>query len=146
MTELLLNPDMFSRVRKEVSSIVGEAGKIEETKLLDLPYLHAIIKETMRLYPPAPLSAPHQSREDCVVAGYNVPKGTRLFVNLWRIHRDPNVWSDPNEFQPERFLTSQKHVDIKGNHFELLPFGSGRRMCPGVSFAIKTPSRIYPLL
>ncbi|GJX36285.1 cytochrome P450 CYP82D47-like protein, partial [Tanacetum coccineum] len=111
---------------------------VEESDIKNLVYLQAIIKETMHLYPPAPLSAPHQSREDCVVAGYNVPKGTRLFVNLWKLHHDPNVWSDPNEFRPARFLTSQKDVDIKGNHFELMSFGSGRRMCHGVSFALQS--------
>ena len=72
-----------------------------------------------------------------VISCYNIPKGTRLLVNLWKMHRDPDIWSDPNEFQPERFLTSQKDIDVKGNHFELLPFGSGRRSCPGVSFALQ---------
>ncbi|PWA57320.1 cytochrome P450 [Artemisia annua] len=135
---LLNNPKSLKIVQDEIDEHVGRDRLVEESDIKNLVYLQAIIKETMRLYPPGPLSVPHQSREDCVVSGYNVPKGTRLFVNLWRIHRDPNVWSDPNEFQPERFLTSQKHVDIKGNHFELLPFGSGRRMCPGIYFALQS--------
>lgn len=136
---LLLNsPNALHTAQEEIDEHVGRDRLAEESDIKNLVYLQAFIKETMLLYPPAPLSAPHQSREDCVVAGYNVPKGTRLFVNLWKIHHDPNVWSDPNEFRPGRFLTSQKDVDIKGNHFELMPFGSGRRMCPGVSFALQS--------
>ncbi|KAJ7950310.1 Cytochrome P450 [Quillaja saponaria] len=86
---------------------------------------------------PAPLAAPHESNEDCIVGGYHVSAGTRLMVNLTKIHRDPRVWPDPLEFRPERFLTTHKGVDVRGQDFELIPFGSGRRMCPGVSFALK---------
>lgn len=103
----------------------------------NLVYLEAIVKETLRLYPAGPLSVPHESIEDCVVGGYHITKGTRLLVNLSRLHRDPNNWSNPNEFQPERFLTSQKDLDVKGNHFELIPFSSGRRMCPGYYLALQ---------
>ncbi|KAI7756755.1 hypothetical protein M8C21_023788 [Ambrosia artemisiifolia] len=90
----------------------------------------------MRLYPAGPLSVPHESIEDCNVGGYNVPKGTRLLVNMWKIHHDPQIWSDPSEFRPERFLTTKKEIDVKGRHFELIPFGSGRRICVGISFAL----------
>ncbi|XP_071731468.1 cytochrome P450 CYP82D47-like [Rutidosis leptorrhynchoides] len=135
---LLNNPKALKIAQDEIHEHVGRERLVEESDIKNLVYLQAIIKETMRLYPAAPLSVPHQSRQDCVVAGYNVPKGTRLFVNLWKVHRDPNVWSDPNEFQPERFLTSKSDIDVKGNHFELMPFGSGRRMCPGVYFSLKS--------
>nr|POE70888.1 cytochrome p450 82a4 [Quercus suber] len=91
----------------------------------------------MRLYPAAPLLVPHESLEDCTLAGYNIPSGTRLIVNVSKLHQDPNVWVDPPEFRPERFLTTHKDVDVKGQHFELIPFGSGRRMCPGISFALQ---------
>ncbi|WRX30810.1 Cytochrome P450 - like 10 [Theobroma cacao] len=94
-------------------------------------------KETLRLYPAGPLSVPHESTEDCTVSGYHIPAGTRLLINLYKIHRDPRVWSDPCEFQPERFLTTYKDFDVRGQNFELIPFGSGRRMCPGVSFALQ---------
>ncbi|GJR43350.1 cytochrome P450 CYP82D47-like protein [Tanacetum coccineum] len=125
---LLNNPNALKIAQDEIDEQVGRDRLVEESDIKNLVYLQAIIKETLRLYPPGPLSVPHQSREDCVVAGYNVPKGTRLFVNLWKIHRDPNVWSDANEFRPERFLTNQKDVVVF----------FGRRMCPGISFALQS--------
>lgn len=110
---------------------------MKESDVKNLVYLHAILKETLRLYPAGPLSVRHESIEDCTLAGYHIPAGTRLIVNLSKLHRDPQVWEDPNEFRPERFLTIKKDVDIRGQNFELMPFGSGRRMCPGVSFALQ---------
>ncbi|KAI3726713.1 hypothetical protein L1987_66514 [Smallanthus sonchifolius] len=135
---LLNNPKALETAQHEIDEHVGKERLVEESDMKNLVYLDAIIKETLRLYPAGPLSVPHESIEDCVVGGYNIPKGTRLIVNLRKMHRDPNVWSDANEFQPERFLTCKKDIDVKGKHFELLPFGSGRRMCPGVSFAKQT--------
>ncbi|XP_022772432.1 cytochrome P450 82A3-like [Durio zibethinus] len=96
-----------------------------------------LTKETLRLYPAAPLSVIHEAIEDCTVNGYHVSAGTWLIFNLQKIHRDQQVWSDPCEFRPERFLTTHKDVDVRGQNFELIPFGSGRRMCPGVSFALQ---------
>ncbi|KAI3759024.1 hypothetical protein L6452_06597 [Arctium lappa] len=135
---LLNNPKALEIAEDEIDEHVGRERMIEESDMKNLVYTKAIIKETLRLYPAAPLSVPRESLEDCIVSGYNIPKGTRLLVNLWKMHRDPNIWPDPNEFQPERFLTSQKDIDVKGKHYELLPFGSGRRMCPGVFLAIQT--------
>ncbi|KAJ0640073.1 putative cytochrome P450 [Helianthus annuus] len=134
---LLNNPNTLKNAQEEIDEHVGRDRQVEESDIKNLVYLDTIIKETLRLYPAAPLSVPHESMEDCVVSGYDIPKGTHLLVNLWKIHRDPNIWSDPCEFKPERFLTSQKDIDLKGNHFELLPFGTGRRMCPGVYFALQ---------
>ncbi|PNX79713.1 cytochrome p450, partial [Trifolium pratense] len=85
----------------------------------------------------APLNIPHESIEDCTVGGYHVPSGTRLLTNVSKLQRDPILYIDPLEFRPERFLTTHKDVDVKGQHFELIPFGSGRRMCPGISFGIQ---------
>jgi cytochrome P450 len=79
---------------------------------------------------------PHEAIEDCTIDGYHVPRGTRLLVNVSKIHRDERVWSNPNEFDPERFLTTHRGFDVRGKNFEFFPFGSGRRMCPGVSFAL----------
>ncbi|KAL5704802.1 hypothetical protein ACHQM5_023176 [Ranunculus cassubicifolius] len=86
------------------------------------------------IYPAVPLSVQHEAIEDCTVAGYHIPSGTRLKTNISKIQ---HIWSNPNEFQPERFLTTQENVDVRGNHFELIPFGSGRRSCPGISFALQ---------
>nr|XP_043618546.1 cytochrome P450 CYP82D47-like [Erigeron canadensis] len=133
---LVKNPKVLKAARDELDFHVGRDRIVEESDINNLVYLQAIVKESLRLYPAAPLSTTHESLEDCVVAGYNIPKGTRLITNLWRLHRDTNVWSNPDEFHPERFLASQKGIDLKGQNFELLPFGSGRRMCPAVSFAL----------
>ncbi|KAK4844119.1 hypothetical protein QYF36_016751 [Acer negundo] len=91
----------------------------------------------MRLYPAGPLSVRQKSREDCTISGYHVPAGTRLLFNLWKIHRDPSVWSEPCEFRPERFLTTHKDFYVRGHNFEYMPFSSGRRICPGVSFGLQ---------
>ena len=88
----------------------------------NLVYLSAIVKEIMRLYPAGPLSLPHESLEDCTAAGYYIPSGTRLLTNLWKLHRDPRVWQNPSEFQPERFLTTHKDFDVRGQNFEFMPF------------------------
>ena len=103
----------------------------------DLIYLQAIVKETLRLYPLGPLSVPHEAMEDCHVCGYYVPKGTRVFVNVWKLHRDPRIWDDPNKFFPERFLTKHANMDASGQHFEFVSFGSGRQSCPGYTFGLQ---------
>ncbi|KAF5806595.1 putative cytochrome P450 [Helianthus annuus] len=135
---LLVNhPVVLKKAQQELENHVGRDRKVEESDMNNLVYLQAIIKETMRLYPAAPLSVPHESTEDCIVGGYTIPKGTRLLVNIWKIHHDPQIWAAPFEFRPERFLTSDKEIDVKGRHFELIPFGSGRRICLGMSFALE---------
>ncbi|GMI64961.1 cytochrome P450, family 82, subfamily C, polypeptide 4 [Hibiscus trionum] len=134
---LLNNRDELRRLQQELDVHVGKDRLVEETDIKNLVYLKAVIKETLRLYPAGPLTVPHESMEDCTVSGYHIPAGTRLFVNLSKIHRDPRVWSDPCEFRPQRFLTTHKDIDFKGQNFELIPFSSGRRMCPGVTFAVQ---------
>ncbi|KAK6256672.1 hypothetical protein QUC31_000131 [Theobroma cacao] len=134
---LLNNRNALKKAQEELDIHVGRDKLVEESDIKKLVYLQAIIKETLRLYPAAPLSVPHESMEDCVVSGYHIPAGTRLLINLYKIHRDPHAWSDPCEFQPERFLTTYKDFDVRGQNFELIPFGSGRRMCPGVSLALQ---------
>ncbi|KAM0015472.1 putative ferruginol synthase [Helianthus debilis subsp. tardiflorus] len=138
MTELLLNPDMFSRVREEVSTTVGENGKIQEAKLLDLPYLQAVIKETMRLHLAVPLLVPHKTETEVKLGEYIVPKNTQILVNAWAMARDPKYWENPMTFKPERFLENE--LEYKGQHFEFIPFGSGRRMCPGIPLAQRVVS------
>lgn len=120
--------------------------QVEESDIKNLTYLQAVVKETLRLYPVLPLSAPREAMEDCIVAGFHVPAGTRLMVNLWKLQRDPRIWSRASEFQPERFLTDHVHVDVRGHSFEYIPFGSGRRMCPGVSFGLQVVQLILARL
>jgi cytochrome P450 len=134
---LLNNREVLKKAQEELDVQIGRERQVKESDMKNLVYLQAILKETMRLYPAGPLLVPHESMEDCTLAGYHVPTGTRLLVNVSKIHRDPHMWSDPNEFRPERFLTTHKGVDVRGQHFELLPFGSGRRMCPGISLALQ---------
>ncbi|XP_023772093.1 cytochrome P450 76T24 [Lactuca sativa] len=139
MTELLLNPHMFSRLREEVSTIVGEDGKIQEAKILDLPYLQAVIKETLRLHLPVPLLVPHKTETEVKLGKYIIPKNTRILVNAWSMARDPMYWENPLTFNPERFFENEQ-IEYKGQHFKFIPFGSGRRMCPGISFAHRVVS------
>lgn len=133
---LLKNPLILEKVKEEIHNQIGEEIFINESDINKLVYLQAVVKETLRLYPPGPLSAPREFTEDCTLGNYHIKKGTRLITNLWKIQTDPSIWEDPLEFKPERFLTTNKDVDVKGQNFELLPFGSGRRICPGISFGI----------
>ncbi|XP_038704589.1 cytochrome P450 CYP82D47-like [Tripterygium wilfordii] len=135
---LLINhPHVLEKAQQELDNIVGRERPVEDSDVKDLVYLQAITKEVMRLYPAAPLSVPHESSEDCTLSGYHIPAGTRLLVNLSKLLRDPDEWSEPNEFRPERFLTTQKDFDVRGASFEYIPFGTGRRVCPGISFALQ---------
>lgn len=127
----------MKKAQEEVDLHVGKDRQVVDSDVKKLVYLQAIIKETLRLYPAGPLLGPREAMEDCTVAGYHVPAGSRLVVNVWKIQRDPRVWSDPLEFQPERFLTTHVDVDVRGQNFELIPFGSGRRSCPGSTFAMQ---------
>ncbi|GJY83607.1 geraniol 8-hydroxylase-like protein [Tanacetum coccineum] len=144
MAELLLNPDMLVRVREEISQTVGLDGKIEEAKILNLPYLHAVIKETLRLHAGSSLLAPHITLTKVKIGNYVVPKNTQIFVNVCAMARDPAYWESPLVFMPERFL--QNKVEYKGQHYEFIPFGSGRRKCPGMPLAHRMLSLIVASL
>ncbi|KAJ7564818.1 hypothetical protein O6H91_02G034700 [Diphasiastrum complanatum] len=135
MSEILKNPSILDKARQELNKEIGNERKAEESDIAKLTYLQAIVKETFRLHPPTPLLLPHESMQDCKIAGYDIPKKTRLLVNTWAVGRDPSVWERPLEFDPERFIRSN-HIDVRGQHFELLPFGSGRRSCPGMSMGL----------
>lgn len=130
MAELLRNPDSMRKLKAEIDRVVGSSRAIEEDDLIELPYLQAVAEETMRLHPALPLLLPRKAREDTEFMGYNIPKDTAVFVNAWAIHRDPESWEDPFSFKPERFLKS--NIDHKGQHYEMIPFGSGRRSCVGM--------------
>ncbi|MED6182744.1 hypothetical protein PIB30_031495 [Stylosanthes scabra] len=133
---LLNNRHVLNKVVHELDTQIGKDRIAEETDLKNLVYLQAVVKETMRLYPAVVLSVPHESMKDCVVGGYRIPAGTQLWTNISKIQRDPTLYPDPLEFRPERFLTTHKDIDLRGQHFELIPFSSGRRMCPGMSFGL----------
>ncbi|PWA78519.1 cytochrome P450 [Artemisia annua] len=140
LTLLVNNPIVLEKAQKELKNHVGADRIVDESILKNLVYLQAIIKETMRLYPHAPLSLLRESIEDCTVGGYTVPKGTRLLVNIWKIQHDPHRWTNPFEFQPEKFMISNK---VNGQHLRLIPFSSRRRMCPGKHFAIEVLLLIF---
>ncbi|KAM0937870.1 putative flavonoid 3'-monooxygenase [Dioscorea sansibarensis] len=139
LVELIRHPDILAAAQKELDSIVGRSRLVSELDLSNVPLLEAIIKETFRLHPPVPHLIPHTASEACEVAGYHVPKAAVLLVNVWTICRDPKIWSRPMEFDPSRFLPGGKHaeVDVKGSHFELIPFGSGRRICIGMRLGLR---------
>ncbi|KAH9697057.1 cytochrome P450 76C4 [Citrus sinensis] len=135
MAELLHNPEALSKVKLELEQTVGKGNPIEESDITRLPYLQAVIKETFRLHPTVPLLVPRKVSEDLEIEGFVVPKGAQVFVNVWAIGRDESIWDNPHSFMPERFLGSD--VEFKGQHFELIPFGAGRRICPGLPLAIR---------
>ncbi|KAK6148753.1 hypothetical protein DH2020_016278 [Rehmannia glutinosa] len=135
ISELLKKPQIFKKATEELDRVIGQKRWVKEKDIPNLPYIEAIVKETMRLHPVAPMLVPRLSREDCKVAGFDIKKGTQVLVNVWTIGRDPSLWENPNEFCPDRFIG--KGIDVKGQDFELLPFGSGRRMCPGYSLGLK---------
>ncbi|KAH7849742.1 hypothetical protein Vadar_022356 [Vaccinium darrowii] len=134
---LLNNRQVLKKAQEELDLHVGKERQVDESDINKLFYLQAIVKETLRLYPAAPLAGQREFSEDCTINGYHIPKGTQLIPNLWKIQRDPTKWVDPLVFRPERFLTEQKDVDVKGQHFELIPFGAGRRVCPGAALGLQ---------
>ncbi|CAM6128886.1 unnamed protein product [Calypogeia fissa] len=141
LAELLRNPHVLRKVQEELDSVVGPYRLVQEEDLPELHYVNAVVKETLRLHPPGPFPLPHESTEDCEIEGFHIPARTKVLVNLWGMHRDPAVWERPLEFDPDRFLNST--TDFKGQDFEFLPFGSGRRMCPGMNLGILMVA--YPL-
>ena len=156
MAELLSNPRVLRKVREEVDRVVGKERMVD---MADLPSLHitkAVVKETLRMHPPSPLLLPRISIEACELqvegddgqgqgqgqghgekgGSYKIPAGTRMFVNAWAIGHDPVTWDEPEKFMPERFVAGKgADIDMRGQHFELVPFGSGRRICPAIGLA-----------
>ncbi|CAO2169890.1 unnamed protein product [Urochloa humidicola] len=141
MAELMRNPCHMTKLQGEVRRHTPEGQEmVDEENLASMAYLKAVVKETLRLHQPAPLLLPHLSMVDSVVEGYSIPSGTRVIINSWAIGRDLESWEKPEEFMPERFMDggSAAAIDFKGNDFEFLPFGAGRRICPGLNFGLAT--------
>ncbi|XP_020585549.1 LOW QUALITY PROTEIN: isoflavone 3'-hydroxylase-like [Phalaenopsis equestris] len=132
MSLLLNNPEILDKVSAEIDEKVENGRLLDESDLIKLPYLHCVINETLRMYPVGPLLVPHESLEECKVGGYNIPKGTMLLVNAYKIQRDPMIWPEPTRFLPERFLEKNK---VEGG--KMIPFGMGRRRCPGEGLAMR---------
>ncbi|XP_024175953.2 cytochrome P450 736A117 [Rosa chinensis] len=134
MSELMRNPRVMTKLQNEVREVVGKKEDITEDDLVEMNYLKAVIKETFRLHPPLPLLVPRMSNKNVKINGYNITAKTQVMVNAWAIGRDPKSYTNAEQYEPERFLNSA--IDYKGNDFELIPFGSGRRGCPGIQFTI----------
>lgn len=136
MSELIRNPDAMAKAQKEVrEALKGTDGIVEEAQVNELNYLRMVVKEALRLHPAVPLLIPRVCQSTCQVEGYEISPGMRAVVNVWAIGRDPKYWTEPDRFMPERFAEPGA-ADYKGTSFELLPFGAGRRMCPGMVFAL----------
>ncbi|XP_023768148.1 cytochrome P450 Tp4149 [Lactuca sativa] len=134
LSELIRNPRVMKKLQQEVTKVAQGRSMLFEEDFEKMEYLKAVIKESYRLHPPAPFLLPRESVEDVKMMGYDIPAGTRVFVNVWAIGRDPTVWENFEEFKPERFMDSS--VDFRGHHFELIPFGAGRRGCPAIHFSV----------
>ncbi|KAJ9537362.1 hypothetical protein OSB04_030095 [Centaurea solstitialis] len=136
MTELITHPIIMEKVQTEIRAAFKGKTVITEADLQELSCLQCIIKETLRLHPPLPLLVPHGTREEFKVDGYDIPVNQRLFINGWACSTDPEYWEEPNSFKPERF--EKTLVDLTGNDYQFIPFGSGRRICPGIHFGLRT--------
>ncbi|XP_070040235.1 cytochrome P450 93A2-like [Nicotiana tomentosiformis] len=133
IAEIMNNPKVLRKLQQELETVVGKDNIVEESHIQNLPYLYAVMKEVLRIHPVVPLLVPHCPSETVTVGGYTIPKGSRVFINVWAIQRDPSIWENPTEFYPERFLDNK--LDYSGNDFNFIPFGSGRRMCAGIAMA-----------
>lgn len=130
---LLNNPEALKKSREEIDIHTGQSRLIDDSDLAHLPYLHGVIIETLRMCPVAPVLMPHESSENCRIGGFRVLRGTMVLVNMWAIQNDPKLWEEPRKFEPERFI----NMEGQRKGFELLPFGAGRRGCPGENLAMR---------
>lgn len=132
MSEMVKNPRTLKKAQEEVRKVFDDTGYMDEERFGELKYVGLVIKETLRLHAPLPFLVPRVNTQRCTLNGYEVPVNTRLIVHVWALGRDPKYWADAEKFIPERFEDAL--IDYKGNDLEYLPFGSGRRLCPGMGF------------
>ncbi|XP_062178170.1 cytochrome P450 71A1-like [Alnus glutinosa] len=140
MAELIKHPNIMKRAQEEVRMVVGKKSKIDVNDINQMDYLKCIIKETLRLHPPVPLSVPRETSASVKFGGYDIPQKTRVFVNIWAIQRDPTAWERPEEFLPERF--KDKTIDFNRQEFEFIPFGGGKKRCPGLTFGVASVENV----
>ncbi|KAH9804164.1 hypothetical protein KPL71_002030 [Citrus sinensis] len=133
MSLLMKYPKTMKKAQDEVREVFNRRGKVDEAALEEMKYLKLVIKETLRIHPSAPMLFPRECAETCNINGYDIPAKAQVLVNVWAMTRDSKYWTEPESFIPERFLDSP--IDFKGANFEFLPFGAGRRMCPGMTYA-----------
>ncbi len=133
LTEFICHPKIMKRAQEELDTIMGRTRPLLMSDLPNLPYLHALIKKNFRLHPPLPLGVPHLNAKDVQILNYKIPANTTVIVNIWAIGHDSKVWKKPLEFDPDRFSNSDTKVG--GSCYNVLPFGSGRRQCPGLDLA-----------
>jgi trans-cinnamate 4-monooxygenase len=136
IAELVNHPEIQQKLRQELDTVLGPGHQITEPDTHNLPYLQAVIKETLRLRMAIPLLVPHMNLHDAKLGGYDIPAESKILVNAWYLANNPDSWRRPEEFRPERFLEEEKHVEANGNDFRYLPFGVGRRSCPGIILAL----------
>lgn len=136
IAELVNHPNIQKKLRDELDLVLGYGVQIMEPDIRNLPYLQAVIKETLRLRMAIPLLVPHMNLQDAKLASYDIPAESKILVNAWWLANNPDHWNKPQEFRPERFLEEEQHVDPIGNDFRYLPFGAGRRSCPGIVLAL----------
>lgn len=136
LAELIRNPHVLKKAREEIDTVVGKERLVKESDIPNLPYLQAVVKETLRMHPPTPIFA-REAMRSCQVDGYDIPANSKIFISTYAIGRDSQYWENPHVYDPERFLfTDERKVDVRGQYYQLLPFGSGRRSCPGASLAL----------
>ncbi|KAK7394878.1 hypothetical protein VNO78_15419 [Psophocarpus tetragonolobus] len=136
MVELLRNPDKLTKARNELCEAFGNEISLEESLVLKLPFLRAVVKETLRLHPPGAFIVPHKCDEMVNISNFTVPKDAQVLINVWAMTHDPSIWENPLKFMPERFMECK--IDFKGHDFELIPFGTGKRICPALALADRT--------
>ncbi|XP_004304108.1 PREDICTED: cytochrome P450 71D11-like [Fragaria vesca subsp. vesca] len=134
MSEMIKNPRIMKKAQDEVREVFNRTQQVNETSIREMKYLKLVIQEALRLHPPAPLLLPRECGERCEIDGYEIPVKTKVIVNAWAIGRDPNYWSEPETFNPERFIDSSG--EYQGTNFDYIPFGAGRRMCPGILYGL----------
>lgn len=134
MSELIKKPTLMKKAQDEVRGVIGKKIKVDEDDINQMKYLRCIIKETLRLHPPVPLLIPRENFTSTKIKGYDIPSNTTVFVNAWAIQRDLEFWNEPEEFRPERFVDNP--IEYMGKDYEFIPFGSGRRGCPGISIGV----------